>query len=325
MGLADAARRSLDYYHALPEGTSFAIGADRVSAARMADSLEALLKLTDRDPEDFRREARRLFKAYRSPNPVVFSSYYEHSLDAALERGGDYQFPIYAKPPDLVEKDSPGGKIVGRIEEGKFVPYFTRREIDSGGALEGKGLEIAWAADPLDVFFLQVQGSGWFRLPGGEKPLRVRFAAHNGRPYVSVGGSMIKKGLLSEGGSAREKLVGYMRRHPEERQELLNVNPRYVFFRIDRGPDAEFALGSAGVPLTPWRSVAADKGIFPPGALAWMETEKGAVRRFVLVQDEGGAIKGSSRIDYFVGGGKEAEDFAVRFWAPGRFYVLVLK
>jgi membrane-bound lytic murein transglycosylase A len=136
---------------------------------------------------------------------------------------------------------------------------------------------------------------------------------------------MMKKGLLSDGGSAREKLVSYMRRHPEQRQELLNVNPRYVFFRIDRGPDAEFALGSAGVPLTPWRSVAADKTIFPPGALAWMETEKRTVRRFVLVQDEGGAIKGAGRIDYFVGGGKQAEDFAVRFWAPGRFYILLLK
>jgi membrane-bound lytic murein transglycosylase A len=325
MGLADAARRSLVYYHSLPVETSFRVGAERVSAARMAESLEALLKLVDLDPVDFRREARRLFKAFRSPGPVVFSAYYEHSLDAALERGGDYQFSIYARPPDLVEKDSPGGKTVGRYEDGNFVPYLTREEIDSGGALEGKGLEIAWAADPLDVFFLQVQGSGWLRLPGGGKPLRIRFAAHNGRPYVSVGGSMMKKGLLSDGGSAREKLVSYMRRHPEQRQELLNVNPRYVFFRIDRGPDAEFALGSAGVPLTPWRSVAADKTIFPPGALAWMETEKRTVRRFVLVQDEGGAIKGAGRIDYFVGGGKQAEDFAVRFWAPGRFYILLLK
>ena len=142
MDLADAVRRSLDYYRSLPAGTSFIVGPERVTAGRMAESLQTFLGLLDLPPADFRRETRRLYRAYQSPGgdrkgTVTFSAYYEHTLDADLKRGGEYQFPIYGRPNDLVEMDSPRSKTVGRYEDGKLVPYYTRREIDSGGALEG--------------------------------------------------------------------------------------------------------------------------------------------------------------------------------------------
>jgi membrane-bound lytic murein transglycosylase A len=326
MDLKESVRQSLEYYRSLHPETVFVLGPERVTAVRMAAGLESFLELMDLPPAEFRAEVPRLFTAYAPPGPrPTLSAYYEHALDAALAPGGIYQFPIYGKPTDLKEVDSPRGKTVGRYEGEALVPYYSRKEIDSDGALEGKGLEIAWAADPLDIFFLQVQGSGWLRVAGEPAPLRVRFAAHNGLPYKSVGAEMIKRGLMSSGGSAREKLVRYMREHPEERQELLNHNPRYVFFRLDHGPEAGSAVGALQRPLTPRRSVAADKALFPPGALAWMESDKFGARRFVLVQDEGGAIKGPGRIDYFVGAGKEAEDYAVKFWTQGKFLVLVPK
>lgn len=331
MDAAESARQSLAYFSELPPGTSFVVGPERVTAERMAQGMETFLRLTDLPPSEFRRAVRQAFTLYASPGEkgsgvVTFSAYYEHALDAAFERGGLYQFPLYARPPDLVERDSPRGKTVGRLDEsGSLTPYYSREEIDGGGVLEGKGLEIAWAADPLDIFFLQVQGSGWLTLEGGADPVRVRFAAHNGLPYKSVGGNMISQGVLEKHGFGRAAMVRYFREHPEERQGWLNFNPRYVFFRLDHGPDAPFAIGSIRKPLTPRRSVAADKAIFAPGALAWMETDTVKTSRFVWIQDEGGAIKGPHRIDYFVGAGKEAEDYAVRFWTPGRLYLLVPK
>jgi membrane-bound lytic murein transglycosylase A len=327
-GLGDvkaAVDESLAYYRALPPDTLFLVGPERVTAARMIETLETFETLLDLDPAEFRREARRLFKVYRSPAKVTFSSYYEHTLDAALSPGGDYQFPIYGRPPDLAEEDGPRGKTMGRRENGRFVPYYSRREIDGGGVLEGKGLEIAWAADPLDIFFLQVQGSGWLRIQGEPDLLRVRFAGHNGLPYQSVGGYMIEKGILPRDKFSRKTMVAYLKNHPEERQEILAHNPRYVFFSLDHSPDAAYAFGAIRRPLTPRRSVAADKNVFAPGALAWMQTEKPRTGRFVLCQDEGGAIKGPGRIDYFVGAGKAAEDYAVAFWTPGDFYLLLLK
>lgn len=331
MDAAEAARQSLSYFNALPPETVFAVGPEHVTARRMAQGMETFLRLTELPPSEFRLAVRDAFDLYASPGEggtgvVTFSAYYEHALDASLERGGIYQFPIYARPRDLEEIDSPRGKTVGRRgEDGALVPYFSRAEIDAGGALEGRDLEIAWAADPLDVFFLQVQGSGWLHLEGDPSPVRVRFAAHNGLPFKSVGGHMISRGVLSKNGFGRAAMVRYFQEHPEERQEWLNFNPRYVFFKLDHSPDAPFAMGSIQRPLTPRRSVAADKALFAPGALAWMETEGIKTGRFVWVQDEGGAIKGPHRIDYFVGAGEEAEDYAVRFWTKGRFYILVPK
>ncbi len=260
---------------------------------------------------------------------MVFSAYYEHSLEASLRPTEVYRYPLYRRPPDLVEmRPASGGaeRLVGRLKNDELIPYYTREEIDSGGVLKGKGLEIAWARDPLEIFFLQVQGSGWLHVADTGERVRVRYAAHNGHPYRSVGGHLIERGLIPREKFSREAMAAFLNSRPDRRQTYLNVNPRYVFFELDRSSRSHEVRGSLQVPLTARRSVAADPAVFPPGALAWMETEGNPrVVRFVLIQDEGGAIKGPGRIDYFVGDGPEAEAFAVRFWQKGRFFVLVKK
>ncbi|MBK8575064.1 MAG: MltA domain-containing protein [Elusimicrobia bacterium] len=296
----------------------------------MAESLESFRELLGSGRADINDVLRREYAVYSSvgsdgQGTVVFSSYYEHSLRASLVKTGSFRFPLYARPPDL-EEISVGGerKVTRRGSDGRR-PYFTRKEIDSGRVLQGQGLEIAWAEDPVEIFFLQVQGSGWLLLPNGDQ-VRVRYAANNGHPYHSVGGAMIERGIIPKEKFSRKAMVDYLASHPDERQNILNVNPRYVFFKIDRGPTKDRAFGSLNLPLTPGRSVALDPKVFPPGALAWMETVgKYRVKRFVLNQDEGGAIKGPARMDYFAGSGDEAERYAVGFWEKGRLYFLVKK
>lgn len=329
-GLLEAAQKSAGYYRSLPVDRPFVLGGDTYSAKEMAESLESFRELLGSGRADINDVLRREYAVYSSvgsdgQGTVVFSSYYEHSLRASLVKTGSFRFPLYARPPDL-EEISVGGerKVTRRGSDGRR-PYFTRKEIDSGRVLQGQGLEIAWAEDPVEIFFLQVQGSGWLLLPNGDQ-VRVRYAANNGHPYHSVGGAMIERGIIPKEKFSRKAMVDYLASHPDERQNILNVNPRYVFFKIDRGPTKDRAFGSLNLPLTPGRSVALDPKVFPPGALAWMETVgKYRVKRFVLNQDEGGAIKGPARMDYFAGSGDEAERYAVGFWEKGRLYFLVKK
>lgn len=329
--LVEAVRGSLAFYRTLPPERLFYFGPDAIAVSELAESLEYFLKLVESGKPGWAEAIRRDFQLYASvgsdrDGTVVYSAYYEHEVSVSLSRTGRFRFPLYGRPGDLEEILGPHGERQGIRRAGSGGrPYFTRKEIDSGGALSGRGLEIAWADDPVSVFFLQVQGSGWLRLANGER-LRVRYAGHNGHPYRSVGGYMIESGILPREKFSRKAMVDYLSHHPEERQEILNRNPRYVFFKIDRGPSREQVFGSLNLALTPGRSVAMDPSIFPPGALAWMETDEDPkVGRFVLNQDEGGAIKGPARVDFFVGGGPEAESYAVRFWEKGRLYFLVRK
>lgn len=326
VGLINAAKQSVDYFRSLPPGRIMKLGPDTYSAKEMADSLAFFINLMESGREDVKEILQREFLVYASvgsdgQGTVVFSSYYEHSLRASLDRTSRYRFPLYGRPADLEEITENGERKVRR----RGRPYYTREEIDSQNVLSGRGLEIAWADNPVDIFFLQVQGSGWLLLPNGERR-RVRYAANNGHPFKSVGGYMMSQGILPKEKFSRQAMVDYLAAHPDERQAILNANPRYVFFKIDNGPTSPWAYGSLNVPLTPRRSVAMDPAVFPPGALAWMETRgASSVRRFVLNQDEGGAIKGPARVDYFAGSGEDAEKYAVGFWEKGRLYFLVKK
>lgn len=329
-GLINAAKQSAGYYRSLPPDRKINLGPDTPSAREMAESLDYFLSIVESGRKNIQEILLRDFTVYSSvgsggQGTVVFSSYYEHSLRASLRHTSRYQYPLYGRPGDLDEITENGERKVFRRGSGGRRPYYTREEIDIGNALNGRGLEIAWAEDPVDIFFLQVQGSGWLLLPNGEKR-RVRYAGNNGHPFKSVGGYMIAQGLISKEKFSRKAMVDYLARHPDDRQKILNANPRYVFFKIDNGPTSPWAYGSLNVPLTPGRSVAMDPAVFPPGALAWMETQgKSKVRRFVFNQDEGGAIKGPSRVDYFAGSGEDAEKFAFGFWEKGRLYFLVKK
>lgn len=326
--LGIAVRASRRYFEKQPSDRLFHFGPDAYNAREMAEGMALIDEWLAANPPDFGRRVRDAFWVYRSTGAapdgnVVFSAYYEHDLDASLTRTTSFTVPLYGRPADVEEIALPNGeKQIGRRVGGNLRPYWSREDIDSGGRLAGRNLEIAWAADPLDVFFLQVQGSGWLRLPNGER-LRIRYAGNNGLPYRSVGGAMIERGLLSRETFSREAMKQYLRAHAGTRQSLLNINPRYVFFQIDRSDLKDAAFGSLNVPLTPRRSIATDPAVYPPGALAWMETDtKNKTARFVVNQDEGGAIKGPGRVDYFVGGGAAGESFAVGFWEKGRVYFL---
>jgi membrane-bound lytic murein transglycosylase A len=269
---------------------------------------------------------------------VLFTGYYEPVLTCRLNADDVYQYPLYKRPDDIIEIDLslfgngfPKNKIFGRLEGKKIVPYYSREEIDQKKAFAGKDLEILWCADILDIYTLQVQGSGKVDLGDGNV-ISLLYDGQNGRPYRSIGKYLIDAGVIPRDKMSMQAIREYLRAHPEEIFKILNQNPSYVFFRIDMGP----SLGNIGVPLTPGRSIATDSKLFPKGAIALIQTEKPVIEnnaikewvsftRFVLNQDTGGAIKGPGRVDLFWGQGPEAEISAGYMQQEGELYFLLRK
>ncbi len=272
---------------------------------------------------------------------LLATGYYEPILEGSLEPTGEYQYPLYRRPDDLVEISSnegaPGNPIpkqLVRMDNGQAVPYYSRREIDTEGILRGKGIELVWLRDRWECFVLHVQGSGQIRLPDG-KTIRVGFAASNGRPYRSIGRYLIDQGLLSEKEVTIERIRIFLQQNPGQAEEIYNANERYIFFRPL--PESEGPLGALGVPLTPGRSIATDLTIFPPGALAYLISRQPVfdeagrmvgwkpLRRLVCNQDTGAAMKGPSRVDLFFGSGEKAGKAAGEMREEGRVYILLAK
>ena len=269
---------------------------------------------------------------------VVCTGYYEPELTGAPDRTERFCRPLYARPQDLIHvdlgrfhKDLAGKTIQGRLEGLMLKPYYTRREIDTDGVLEGRGLEILWVDDPVALFFLHIQGSGRVVLPDG-RVVRAGFSASNGQPYKSIGQHMLAAGLISRKKMSMPAIRDWLSAHPDQAEEIMNLNERYVFFRLLKGE----VLGNINVPLTPHRSVALDHRLFPKGALAWLASRKPRVEngrikawqslnRFVMVQDTGGAIQGPGRLDLFYGHGPQSEIAAGSTKEPGRLYFPVLK
>lgn len=294
-------------------------GGDAAADAAARRLLE-ILDATD-DPGARRRAIAREFRVLRVRDPLLLTAYYEPELDARLVAGGAFRHPIYGRPPDLVDVDPHGldagcgcRPISGRLERGRLRPYPARGEIDAG-ALAGRGLEIAWAADPIALFTLHVQGSGILRLEDGRR-IGVRYAGTNGRPYRSLGRELVARGRLPRdraGMSEIRRLLESL--PPDDQRRLLALNERYTFFRLAEGR----AVGSLGVELTPGRSVATDPRVVPPGTIGYLVTP--SVRRFVVSQDTGGAVTGA-HADLFLGPGREAEERAGRTRERGRLYLL---
>jgi membrane-bound lytic murein transglycosylase A len=212
------------------------------------------------------------------------------------------------------------------------VPYYSRREIDQLGVLRGRNLEIAWVKDPIDLFFLHIQGSGLLRMRDGGA-ITVGYAAQSGLPYRSIGRLLIDNGKVAREEMSMQRIRRYLTENPIEQDEVFAYNESYVFFRVlEGGP-----VGSLGVPISPGRSIATDSRLFPRAALALAQTDipiLGAlgelagwrkVTRFVLNQDTGGAIRGPQRADYYFGTGDEAGALAGYMNRQGRIYFLVLK
>ncbi len=263
---------------------------------------------------------------------TLLTGYYEPYLEASLIPHPDYPYPLYSIPGDLQSLDLSkfhhrwkGQHLIFRQENGEVLPYFDREAIDFNGALQGRGIEIAWVKDLVDVFILQIQGSGRLVLPDG-RVKHVLYAGKNGLKYVSLGKVLIQRGLLPKEGMSMQKIKAFLDTHPELVQELLTTNPSYVFFRIDdEGP-----FGSMGAPLTPMASIAVDSKVLPLGSLALLTTRlpqdgsksKTPFAKIVMAQDRGGAIKGT-RVDLFCGSGPEAEYLAGHLTSWSHVYLPV--
>lgn len=239
--------------------------------------------------------------------PALFTGYYEPELDGSPIRTPRFAYPIYARPPELQD---------GQV-------YYDRAAIESG-ALRGRGLEIAWLDDPVEAFFLQIQGSGRIRMTDG-RVIRVGYAGRNGHAYRSVGKEMIARGMRTPDQVSAQDIRQYVRGNPTVGNALLNTNPSYVFFRkigdlpADKGP-----IGAMGRSITAMRSVAIDPSFTPLGVPVWIEkTGDTPIRSLMVAQDTGGAIKGAQRADIFYGTGAAAGDAAGTIKDGGRMILLL--
>ncbi|MEQ9608987.1 MAG: MltA domain-containing protein [Kiloniellaceae bacterium] len=261
----------------------------------------------------------------------LFTGYYEAELKAAAAPTAPGATPLYRVPEDLVtvdlalfRADLRGEKLVGRVAGNQLVPYLTRKEIDAG-ALKDRGLELAWAADPVDAFFLHVQGSGRVVFPDG-RVQRVGFAGSNGHPFYAIGRALIDEGIIDRKTASMQQIRDWLRANPEKAEEIMQRNARYIFFRPI---DGEGPIGAQGVALTPGRSLAVDSSLLPLGAPLWLDTTWPAtdkpLRRLMVAQDVGSAIKGAVRGDFFWGSGEPALEQAGRMKQSGRYYLLLPK
>ncbi len=264
----------------------------------------------------------------------LFTGYYEPLLRGSLRRSGRYRVPLHARPPDLVTVDLglfrdelEGRRIAGRVVGGRLRPFETRSEIDSG-ALTGKARVLAWVDDPVAAFFLHVQGSGRVALEDG-RGLRVGYAGHNGHPYVAIGAELVRQGALAPEEVSLQSISAWLRRNPDEAAAVMARNASYVFFR-ELGTDGP--IGAQGAVLTPGRSLAVDRRYIPLGVPLWLDTKAPnpdpalpdrPLRRLMVAQDRGGAIRGPVRGDVFWGHGGEAEAIAGRMKHRGRYYLLL--
>jgi len=277
--------------------------------------------------------ARRFFEANFTPYRLgnngesagLFTGYFEIELQGARAPDGAHATPLYRRPSDLVSVDLGlfrpslhGERIAGRVAGGALLPYETRAEIE-GGALARRGLELCWVADPIDAFFLAIQGSGRVRLADGGE-IRIGYDGQNGHPYVPIGRVLADRGALARDEVSMQSIRGWLTAHPGEARKLMDENPSYVFFRELTGPGP---VGAEGVVLTAGRSLAIDRSFLPLGVPLWLDGETGDLRRLVVAQDTGGAIRGPVRGDLFWGHGAEAGSAAGAMKARGAYYLLL--
>jgi membrane-bound lytic murein transglycosylase A len=290
-------------------------------------------------------QARDFFEDHFSPYLVVdgdnpeglFTGYYEPLLFGSRRFGGVYTVPIYRPPDDLVQvdlarfnPDLAGYAIYGRVEGGQFVPYYSRADIETG-ALADRGLELLWVDDPIDRFFLQIQGSGQVQLDDGSLT-RVGYASQNGHPYRAIGRDLVEIGVLTLDEVSLPAIKAWLEAHPGDAPGLMARNRSYIFFeeRPELGPGYG-PLGAQGVSLTAGRSLAVDRRYIPLGVPVWLETTApwpegaGPLRRLMVAQDTGGAIKGVVRGDVFFGSGARAEAIAGHMKSRGRYALLLPK
>ncbi|MBQ7659286.1 MAG: MltA domain-containing protein [Alphaproteobacteria bacterium] len=255
-----------------------------------------------------------------------FTAYYEAELKASKTKHGKYQYPIYGKPNDLVEinlkdfdESLPNKRILGRVENNRLIPYFTRSEIENAGI---DAPVILWGDDKVDIFLMQIQGSAVALLDDGTT-VRVSYADNNGHRFVGIGSILLQKGLLQKGEASMDKIRDWLKQNPQIADVNMKENPRFIFHKISgqSGP-----VGALGVPLTEGRSLAVDTDYIPLGSLLFLNTTSPngkPLQKLVAAQDIGAAIKGPIRGDYFWGHGETALLQAGKMNAQGELYILL--
>lgn len=344
-GLRDAISQSLVYLNRIPEDRTFDCGPHQYTAGHLIRSLKSFSRFLESDPspdalQTFIKKHYQVYKAAgREDGKVLFTGYFEPLLAGSREPSARFRYPVYGPPDDLTVVDLgkfsaslKGKKIIGRVAGDSFVPYFERSEIENQGALEGRAQKLAWIENPVALFFLHIQGSGQIRFEDGDF-IHVHYHSKNGRAYRSIGTLLIQEDQISKEKMSMQAIRAYLRDHPETRDRILNHNASYIFFSVEE----EGPLGAINVPLTPERSLAVDRSIFPLSALSFIQARKPVSQdnqtiekwvdfsRFMLNQDTGGAIKGPGRADIFWGAGPYAELAAGHLKHQGAVYVLVLK
>ena len=343
--LSSGIGKSLEYLNKVPAERTFRFGEDTYHALDLIRSLEVLQAFVETRPDPgalnrFIADRYRVYQSVGGPESgkVLFTGYYEPHLKGSLTRDARYRYPVYTMPGDLMvidlsrfSKALKGKRIIGRLQENSVVPYPDRQAIEADGDFAQKAPPIAWVDDRIDLFFLQIQGSGRIYLTNGEF-LRVHYHGANGQPYRSIGRLLIDQGKIPAGEMSMQRLKAYLQANPAEVDAVLNHNPSYVFFKTETsGP-----IGAIGVDLTPGRSVAVDRRVFPMAAPVFLQTQipvvdgSGRIDRwmdfsaFALNQDTGGAIRGPGRVDIFWGNGPYAQIAAGHMQHKGAFYLLIL-
>jgi membrane-bound lytic murein transglycosylase A len=288
----------------------------------------------------FEREFKPFKAANNSDTRGLFTGYYEAELRGALRPSGRYNVPLYKVPPDLVAVDLAefgsefsGRTIAGKVVQGKLRPYDDRTAIERG-ALKGKNLELLWVDDAVDAFFLHIQGSGRVVMDDGSV-LRVGYAGKNGQPYVAIGRELVARGVMPAEQVSMQTIRAWLKANPREAEGLMNVNRSYVFFQETKGAGPnEGPIGAQTVALTPGRSLAVDRKFLPLGLPIWLDAShpdgaansssgEARIRRLLVAQDTGGAIRGPVRGDVFFGWGEQAAAKAGLMRDRGEYYLLL--
>lgn len=336
--------RKIAYERKLP------FGEKKLSASLIKESAELLLQTLQevKTEKELNRLITKRFTIYQAAGEkgdgqVLFTGYYSPIYEGSSKKHGPFRYPLYSKAKDLklanLGEFTPaleGERIVYRIDpsKGEIVPYWSREDIVKGKVLEGQNLEFVYLKDRIDRFCLMIEGSGKITLEDG-RTFWARYSATNGRPYTSLGRLLFKEGKLPEDKLSMRSIREYFQRHPEEMDQYLNQNERFIFFAKDGKKKG--AIGAAGAELTPQRSIAIDAKVFPLGALAYIEYPEPEIKRegetmgiekrarFVFCQDTGGVIKGPGRADIYFGEGKKALAKARQLKGEGKLYFLIKK
>jgi len=312
--LIKAIDSSLIFFRLFNNDEPFYMGQFPTTVAKVRDTLLFLRDIARKNHTEIALKDFHLFRARGDDGTgkITFTGYYEPLLYGSLERSERFKYPLYRAPTNMLKK-------------------YTRKEIDRHGALAGKGLELLWVDDPVELFFLHIQGSGKIELEDG-RTINVGFDGTNGYPYTSIGTYLLKAGKLTENDLSMVTIKKYLRDHPAERDEILDKNERYVFFRIvTDGP-----RGALAVPLTGGRTIASNLSLYPKGAPALIFTKKPIIKnskviakqnlaRLVFNQDTGVALSRAGRVDIFMGSGEEAALQEGFLKETGELYFLLKK